>query len=159
MFTTRHFASRTLIWLAALAIPSQGLPSKSCGCTDSKACCQSAGQVLDSGARNPADHGTCCRSHHGGEGKRSCCSHSSVDGDSPCQCGMNCRCGENEQPTPAAPPVENDSTEKISADAVSTAALVVCPSFASNRHLGFFDEAAASTALDRCVTYFPHVAI
>ena len=168
MWITEHIAARTLIWLAAVAIPVQGLPPAACACTKvvSETCCASS---QNSPGRCPCMGAEICRC---GESSRchkpspSCCSeqnaapsccHScccSRDSNGTCPCGSHCQCGKNDAPkAPATPPTENNnSSERIVADATSAGSFadLYNPDM-TQRNLDFNAGAAALGALDRCV--------
>ena len=161
--TTRPITTRLLVWLAAITIPFQGLPTASCGCARTsemtvvtvESCCSqpSAGQCPCTGATvcRCGEASSCCQS------EPSCCagessSELSCQCSEDCQCGDNCQCGKSNVPTkPAAPPVENTSPDRIATDSTSTASLSIVfqPSF-SRQHLSFDTGAIALTALDSC---------
>jgi len=88
MWTTRDIAARTLIWLAALAIPVQSLPAASCGC----AIGLESGDQADCRCPEERDAGPiCCASQ---ARRPSCCSKKS---SGPCRCtgAAVCRCGQD----------------------------------------------------------------
>jgi hypothetical protein len=191
MWITQHIAARTFVWLAAMAIPLQGVPSVACGCTSSASCCNEVRQCQgccgagSSSACETASASCCseqttvpcrctgakiCRcgetsSCHQQGGHRqggSCCSGSIAannccSGDEAgagCSCGDNCQCGQqNNAPTePAAPPVENNSPERILVDSaeVASAEAAYLPS-TTQRHADLCAGVDALSALDRCV--------
>lgn len=79
MWTTRHIAARTLIWLAAIALPVQSLPAASCGCASGSSCCQN-GELSD------------CRFQDGDTSKHGCCNTASAKGCCSQSSGGQCRC-------------------------------------------------------------------
>ncbi len=86
MWITKRIAARTLIWLAAVTVPVQGLPAAACGCTSGRSCCQ-----------KDEKSGSCCcaaKSHASGKPQHSCCQQRSADR---CRCtGAKVgRCGES----------------------------------------------------------------
>ena len=85
MWITQHIAARTFVWLAALTIPVQGMPSVACGCTSGMQCSVEVEQ----------SQGCCCASSPSGTDTTpaSCCSQQTVG---PCRCtgAKVCRCGE-----------------------------------------------------------------
>ncbi len=88
MWTTRNIAARTLIWLAALAIPVQSLPAASCGCVSGL----ESGDQADCRCSEERDAGpTGCASQ---ASRPSCCSKKS---SGPCRCtgAAICRCGND----------------------------------------------------------------
>jgi len=153
MWITRHFASRTLIWLAAIAVPGQMLPTPSCQCSGSKACCRESEHSQHCcGAIEKSRAGGCCRSQEIAAGRHSCCGRSHGEQESQCWCGVDCTCREVQQPAPAQRPVQDSSTAKVVDGAVSTPAVVTDDSQGHligrvGRSLG----SAAPTAQDRCV--------
>ncbi len=137
MWITRLITARTFVWLAAMAIPFQGLPSATCGCTtvehssETSSCCQ--------------QESACCSSVALPENDCQC----STD----CQCGDNCQCSVSHAPAePISPPIENNSSERTLADSVGLASLVTfrLPS-TTRRHTDLHVGANARTALDCCV--------
>lgn len=185
MWITRGITARTLIWLAAMTVPVQGLPAASCGCAtsdqsrcqtveQSKRCCattavttkhsccqeQIAGPCRCTGAKvcRCGDKNPCRERAHACCTERatthSCCSSCDTAGESACPCGINCQCGQSKEPSkPAAPPVENNTAEKVASDSVSTVSLatVVQPPIA-RRTLDSSAMTDALAALDRCAT-------
>ena len=136
MWTSQHLAIRALIWLAAIAVPLQGVPAESCGCANSKVCCR----------KDTESNCCCCRS--AANAHEECCSAHST-----CNCGRNCQCGKSTPPQPTVPPVENNSpAEKVVSDGASSVFIadVVLPEIAQS-HCGAAIELGTATALDRCV--------
>lgn len=151
---TRHTAARTLIWLAALAIPVQGLPASSCGCTGGKACCREVGQRPGCCcAAERVREARCCCARRETEAGQSCCGKAQSGPDSGCRCGTHCRCGKTSQPTPATPtPVEHDSMEKLVSHAASTVSVdSVDQHLVMPRRNEGARESGAFTAQDRCI--------
>lgn len=181
MWITQQITVRTLVWLAAVAIPFQGLPSATCGCTtvdirshytkevqsccassliaatkSSSSCCSQprAGRCPCTGANvcRCDETSSCCQQ------RLACCSVE-VSSDSSClcgtgcQCGDDCRCGDNNVPAePAVPPVENNSSERILAASAGTASLVTFYlPSVTRRHLELYAGANPPTALGCCV--------
>jgi hypothetical protein len=156
MFSNKHMAARTLIWLAAFAIPVQGLPAASCGCTDSKACCGGNEQRQRCCcSAEKVREGQCCCARREAESGHTCCGQAKSSHDSGCKCGINCQCGKAKQSQPATPnPPENNSAEKTVCDAVSAVsvfAVVHQPPVLLHRNEGSV-ESDAFTAQDRCVS-------
>ena len=85
MWITQHIAARTFVWLAAVTIPVQGLPSVACGCTSG----------ITSAVEVEQSKGCCCAdsSSVAGTTPASCCSQQTAG---PCRCtgARICRCGE-----------------------------------------------------------------
>jgi len=159
MYFTQPITTRLIAWLAAIAIPFQGLPAASCGCVRTsgaaESCCSqpSTGQCPCTGAAvcRCGESSSCCQP------EPSCCSGDSTSESScqcgtGCQCGDNCQCGKSKVPTkPAAPPAENSSPERIATDSTSAATVsaVFLPAF-SRQHLELSAGAIALTAHDSC---------
>jgi hypothetical protein len=180
MWITRHIAARSLVWLAAVTVPMQGLPAASCGCTSGKICCQQDGQSTDCCcSRSPDASGPtsrkCCCCQQGTTGacactgakicrcnadspcrkspEKTCCCQSSSAGDSVCKCGPNCQCRQTKPPQPATPPVQtNNSTVKALSQSSSPAGVAtIYEAQVPQRHNDVPLEADALTALDHCV--------
>ncbi len=177
MWITQHVVARTFVWLAAMVIPVQGLPSVACGCTrvtpaigaavPSQACCSATYQPTPT--RCPCTGAKICRCGKSSSCKRqvhTCCSarpeqHSccsvgscSCSDEGTCSCGANCQCGKKSTPPkPVAPPAENNSTERIVADSTALASLATiyqpCP---TRQDLDVSAGTGALTSLDRCIT-------
>jgi hypothetical protein len=163
MYFTQPITSRLIVWLAAIAIPFQGMPTAACGCARTSgmtavtvlSCCSqpSTGQCPCTGAAvcRCGESSSCCQS------EPSCCSgdttsESSCECGTGCQCGDNCQCGKGNVPIkPAAPPVENSSPERIVSGSASAATVstVFLPAF-SRQHLELSAGAIALTALASC---------
>lgn len=163
MWITNNIAARTLIWLAAITIPVQGLPAAPCGCIGGKSCCQRqvAGSCGCTGAkvcrcgetgprRTPAK--SCCVARLEKETCRSTSGSTSSKGCA-CQCGTNCQCGSSKEPRePATPPVEhNNPTEKVVSDSLAVVSVAtVYQSRFTRRSPDASVELDARAALDRC---------
>lgn len=98
MAATQHIVTRCLIWMVALAVPTQDVAFASCGCHGSQM----------SQIRLDASAGDCCasqpRSHCDGcqPRDRKCCETGA------CPCGAGCQCGDGrESGTPAVPANES----------------------------------------------------
>lgn len=177
MWITQHLAARTLVWLAAVAIPMQSLQSAASGCACLKTCFEavdrSQGSCCASGQPSPGrcsctgamvcrcgETSPCHRQAHaccsGQRAKASCCSggRCSPTRDGTCPCGANCHCGENNVPeAPATPPVENYSPERIVAASASAVSCAIVHQLVTTRqHLDVCAAADALSALERCVT-------
>ncbi len=156
MWITQQILTRSIAWLAAIAISLQGVPLSACGCSSSavaslSSCCGGTDAVAE------AD---CCGVSGALESQESLCcsSESTLSRDcscsAGCQCGEDCQCGEKSE-TPAAPttpPEESNSPERVLADAVETASYTVTEFLAETRQrpvssTGIFPP----TALDNCV--------
>lgn len=175
MWISEHIVARTLIWLAALAIPVQGLSWPTCGCTKSATCSVSGeGQASGCCAHSKSRAGRCpCTGAavcHCGEASpchkpaHACCSKRnstpscchcccSKGNRGTCPCGANCQCGKNNAPeVPATPPNQNQSPERIVADGVTvgcSADLNLADT--TSQHVDVCVGATAISALDRCV--------
>jgi hypothetical protein len=152
MWTSKYLAARVLIWLAAIAVPLQGVPAKSCGCVDSKTCCQKDTESNCCWCRSAEKaRGWCCSARRQAAAHACCGDHTGQK--SGCQCGSRCQCGQSKPPQPTAPPVEsNTPAEKVVSDGASAAFIadVVLPEVAQS-HFGAAIELGTATALDRCV--------
>lgn len=114
MATTNALIRHALIW--SLAVPLQGFPAMSCGCTVTGA---AHTQMAESDS-------PCCCSERVALAENSCCAGSSnlvEDGccgcrcgtrSSACRCGEDCQCGKSQNPKPAVPPTTNtDLSQKL----------------------------------------------
>jgi len=165
MWITQPISTRLFVWFAAIAIPFQGLPSASCGCTvgdifsneisKTQSCCHSS-QTVDAKPASACCQAvtTCCSA----SGKSGCCSASGKSGGNcpcgvGCQCGDDCRCGENNVPVvPSVPPVDNNSPERIVADSAGATVFTnFYSSSATRAHVDLQVGAHALTALACCV--------
>lgn len=92
MWFAQHFAARVLVWLAAAAIPAQGLPPVPCGCT----------KAVHRSIELTPSHCCCCA--RGGASRTSakgCCGKQRA-GRCPCTGAEVCHCGQacaSRQPT------------------------------------------------------------
>ena len=154
MWTSKYIAARTLIWLAAIAVPVHGLPAESCGCVGSTACCQTDTESKSCCCRSAAKaRGGCCSAQRKTAVAHACCSDQTGQ-KSACNCGLSCQCGKSQPPQPTTPPVEsNNSTEKVVSDATAAAFIadVVLPEVPPQR-IDVSIELDTVTALDRCVS-------
>lgn len=168
MWITKYTAARTMIWLAAFAVPVQGLPPEACACTKAATadCCANrqasprrcpctGAEVCRCGESSPcqkSSHSCCSEQKIAPSCCPDCCCSSGCNGK--CACGPNCQCRKNDAPKALeTPPTENEnSTERIVADANSAGLLtdLYIPS-TTRQHLRFYTVAAALGALDRCV--------
>ena len=176
MSMTRNITTRTLIWLTAILVPVQGLPAAACGCASGKRCDQKVEQSSNCCGASSSDAAAthnCCQSQSTGAcrctgakvcrcgensdcksaesccGTDACCSN---EGGSACSCGTNCQCGSNHMPEkPVAPPVENNTAEKVASDSVLTVSLsTVYEPPAARRTPQTSVETDVLAALDRC---------
>jgi hypothetical protein len=124
MWFTRHIAGRTLLWLAAIGVPVNGLQAVSPGCSASGACtAQSQHARTCACSAQPERSDSCCAARRKQSENHSCCGKTQDTSDTPCKCGIGCRCGKDEQQAPTAPPVENNRpTEKVASACTSVAA-------------------------------------
>lgn len=155
MWTTKHIAARTLIWLAAIAILGQGLPAASCACSASLVGCPQQNLRGDCCATEKPV-GSCCFALREVALAGSCCCERGGNKDKQgCKCGVGCQCGKARQSEPAAPPVEdNRPAEKVVSHA-ALAGLIVPVVNAPVLTLGQCDASlhlSTATALDRCVS-------
>lgn len=168
MRITQHIAARTFVWLAAVAIPLQGLPAFTCGC-DSVATCSHKTETVPSCCSTGKTNSGCCSKN---KTTASCCSKDKSSGsccssdeakttgkggclcEGSCTCGANCQCGKDSVPAePTAPPVENSSPKRVVADSAAAASIAAIyqPS-STGRHPNVCTGATALSALDRCAT-------
>ena len=153
MWITRNITARTLIWLAAVTVPVQGLPAPSCGCTGGEACCkQQHVRGCCCSARKVRERCCCCASLQAGAGS-SCCSEAESGQDSSCNCGLDCQCGKATQQEPATPPVEDNQTEKVVGDSLTTTTRATFGQPQTTRRREYESAGVvAVTALDRCTS-------
>lgn len=193
MWITQHIAARAFVWLAAMAIPLQGVPSVSCGCTSDTSCCKevqqsrgccgaggcSASETVAAGCCSEQTLSPCrctgakicrcgetssCHQESSSDQNSSCCSGKNAgnsccsSGDSgctTCSCGDSCQCGKsqnNAPAAPAAPPVENNSPERVLADSAAASCETAYLNSATRRHFNVRTELDALSAHDRCVS-------
>ena len=154
MWITRAITARTLIWLAAITVPVQGLPAASCGCNGGTTCCNARQSQGCCCSAEKVREGRCCCARREAESGRSCCGKAKSSHDSGCQCGVNCQCGKAKQSQPATPnPSENSSAEKIASDAASAVSVVAVyqPPLLPRGNKEPV-QSDAFTAQDRCVS-------
>ncbi len=123
-----------------------------CRCTGASVChcADTSPRKLDTGSRGTESRGTeamasrsCCKSNKGG-------SYSAPA----CGCGANCQCGISKEPSPAAPPVENNSSpQKV----VATSSDIECVATKNvpqvpRRPNRAAEDLNALAALDRCIS-------
>lgn len=177
MWITNTITARMLICLAGFSIPLQGLPGASCACcpqdlqSKGSDCCSTL-ELSDQGLSLQAATNTCCctgaSTCHCNEGcsvqiqqescnrtqksDESCCITSEMSSDPVCQCGPNCQCGQRKAPIiPVAPfPVENNPTEKLVDNSISTELLSF--DYQSQDPRRAQGAPSALAALDRCVS-------
>ena len=121
MWTTKTLTARALIWLAVFTFPLQALPLPSCGCTGSKGCCQKKTDFESQScccSQQQELQGSCCGARRQPISGDPCCGLVRNEQESQCNCGADCQCRTPKAPTPATPPVQNNSTEKVQADLV-----------------------------------------
>ena len=150
MWTTRHVAARTLLWLAAMTVPLQGLAATSCGCggvggnaESPQGCC----------SVDDANHKTCCCAQKR-SATHSCCQPADNQQSSGCTCDVNCSCRNQSPRTPATPPVENETpTDKIASESLAANPVTIVCIHSDTRRLDAApSHALALDALDRCVS-------
>ena len=152
MWTCKHFAARTLIWFAAVAVSVQGLPAKSCGCVDSTACCQKGAESRRCCCSPAKTHQGCCSAGRQAAATHACCGDQTKR-TSACKCGFGCQCGKTKEPQPTAPPIEgNCSTDKVVGDAAAAFITDVVQQKVQQQHVDVSIELGTITALDRCVS-------
>ena len=154
MWITRGITARTLIWIAAIIVPAQGLAAASCGCNGGTTCCKARQSQGCCCSAEKVREGRCCCARREAESGHSCCSKAKGSHDSGCRCGINCQCGKAKQSQPATPtPPENNLAEKIVSD-VATAVCVVAdyqPPVIPRDNEGVV-QSDEFTAQDRCIS-------
>ena len=166
MLSSKSKTCRALVWAVVLLMPMQSLPAATCGCASSKSCCKKderssdcccsatkvrKGQCCCARKRAATTHSSCCSQ----EARRetSCCGTVKSEQGSGCNCGSNCQCGKGQQPRPTTPPVENNTTEKLANDSISTVSVAtVYQPRTTQRHNDTSTAADALAALDRCAS-------
>lgn len=149
--TNNNIALRTLVWLAALALPVQAIPASSCGCSRGVSGCQAGSRGQCCCSAETVQQGTCCCGRTKTESGPSCCKRAVTSRDSGCECGVNCRCGKAQQPPPATTPTEN-TTEMMASDAaIAPFAGLDVQTFATPRGDTKPLESDALTAQEYCV--------
>ncbi len=179
MWITRSITTRLFVWLAAIAIPFQGLPSATCGCTPIvSASSEVSGPSEIGGSSKTSDLGpNCCSQPNAAQcsctgaevcrcgetsscsnSKKSCCSgentfDSECQSKTGCQCGDNCQCGKSSVPTePVSLPVENNSLERIATGSITFASRSTVSQLSFSRQHRELDVGANTlTALGSCV--------
>lgn len=153
MWTTRNIIVRTLIWLAAITVPVQSLPAASCGCESGQSCCNSDHSEQCCCSADKVREGRCCCAQAKDKPSRSCCSQTKSHKEPRCTCGPGCKCGNNTLPRPATPPPENNATQKMTSNSVTTVAqAMVCESQATQRHYDAGFDANSAAAHQLCVS-------
>jgi len=155
MWQIQPITTRFFVWLAAIAIPFQGLPSAMCSCVPVDARTSTQLHTAERSLCSCSGAKICCCGEASSccQPKFSCCS-SSTSSEAACQCGDHCQCGTSSLPAePAIPPVENSSPERITGNSASIASFttVYLPSIArqsSDLSVGV----NALTALESCVS-------
>ncbi len=163
MPNSHHIAAQTLIWLAALTVPVQGVPTASCGCGNREACCgtieRSAcccctearvreGRCCCTGKRLVSVGSPCCVSHRA---SASSCKFCQTASD--CTCEEACQCGTNRQNVPATPPAGNSVVEKLASDFVSAPAFATaCPLQVTRQHDDSSSALDGLAEVDRCAS-------
>lgn len=152
-------AKKMLIWAAAVAIPLQGMPAQSCGCSD-----RSETVGADTCAHGAHEHGHSCCSTHGGEhsccstehrqsGTCCCCCVKGHCDHQHCTCGINCPCRHGMQTPPATPPVEQRSLDKVLCSGLAyNSAAVSLPSAKPQQLSVTLSSFDAATGMDRCIS-------
>lgn len=151
--TNNNIALRTLVWLAALALPVQAIPASSCGCSRGVSGCQAGQRGQCCCSADTVQQGACCCGRTKTESGPSCCKRAVTSRDSGCKCGVNCQCGKAQQPPPAAPaPTENSPAEKITCEmALAPFATVGSQTIATPSGDTQPLESDARTAQEHCV--------
>jgi hypothetical protein len=153
MWINKALVARTLIWLAAIAVPAQWLPAASCGCASSNNCCQKDGQSKCCCSPEKVKQGRCCCTRGRTAAANSCCGKTERDKVSSCTCGDNCMCGKTETPKPIIPPTESNSAVKVAGDSLSLVSLAtVYEPQVSSRHNDKAFDAGHFAALELCIS-------
>ena len=129
MYRSRKLASKVLLWLAAVLVPFQALPTSPC-------CCAIADeQEADVGKqqRQPGAHASCCscrstpsQSASTCRGAKSCCKQAGpAPARSCCGCPPTCTCQQDNPPPPASPPLTEHRSHTV--DQLAQSAASVCP--------------------------------
>lgn len=146
---------KALIWTMALAIPFQGLPALSCGCTASREAVDAS--TLDQCANELAassrcaGHSCCSSTRH--QATMCCCRGKAKCECHNCTCGLSCPCQQTKQSPPTAPPVEQRSLGKVltlGLASASTAAAV--PVTSSQRSITALATCDAMSGAARCIS-------
>ena len=128
MYRSRKLASKVLLWLAAVLVPFQALPTSPCCCATADA--QQAG-VGKQQKQPEANTGCCCRStpRQGAGaccGTKSCCKQARPAPARSCRgCPSTCTCQQDNPPPPASPPLTEHRSHTV--DQLAQSAASVCP--------------------------------
>ena len=93
----RIIIGRTVVWLALIAIPFQGMSAALGNCLCTTSCCS----VSDNSANDFSKNGCCS-----GQVTSCCCNKglSCCGSKQTCQCGENCQCNNRQPKIPVIPP-------------------------------------------------------
>lgn len=153
MWITRDIAARTLVWIAALAVPAQGLPGVSCGCAGGEKCCQQERTSQCCCSAKKSRDGRCCCASRSSQTTHLCCSEAQDHQDSGCTCGMTCQCNKTHQQHSAIPPVENDhQMESVGGDLLTAISLDTVDEHQATPFPNATSADGTLGALDRCVS-------
>jgi hypothetical protein len=154
-FNTTYF--RAAVWSLVVALLLPSFPARGCDCSAAPAtrCCCAMDQ-------QPAPTSSCCpvKSKQPPRAQASCCRSNEDSGDShldsPCRCGLACRCevSRTTHPQPVSPRVPNSeptqraqpipAMSSVNAFTLTIAVKLACTSQA--------EETTSPTSLDRCIS-------
>jgi len=151
MRITSNIAVRTLLWLAALALPVQSVAGASCRCdgVNSKSHCSGSEETRS----------CCCSTTLAPEGG-SCCvarpeisAGSCCETESACSCGGSCQCETLQPLAPLTPPTEDNTAEQLTRASVSLSFVwAASPLPMARNHSRWSSTFEALGATDRCVS-------
>ena len=150
MWTTHNIAAYSLIWLAAIAVPVQSLPASPYGCASGGSCSQNKRQSNSCCSAKKTRDDQYCSRHDKATATKTCCGKPRDEQDSPCNCRVNCQCGQSRQPKPVTPPVVNNAPEKVANSPVSM--VTIHQPQATQKRRDESTAADALSALDSCVS-------
>ena len=153
-----NFAKYALILTTTVAIPFQGLPARSCGCTASheaasaSTCGHCDFEYAASGcSARSAGHG-CCSGALRQAKRSSCCGKAKCECQN-CTCGIYCPCQQGKQVPPTAPPVEQRPLDKVLTLGLSTVSMAaVIPTMKSQRSIVTLAACDAMSGVERCIS-------
>ena len=153
-----HSTRIVLIWVITAAVPLQGMPTQSCGCTAA----QEAPKTSTCNHGHVERAASCCSTHCAGHGccstkhrqikTCSCCTKGRCDCQH-CTCGIDCPCRQGQQSPPAAPPAEQRSLDKVLCPGLaSNSAVVNLPPARPLRLSVTLSPFDSSSGLERCIS-------
>ena len=153
--------SNTILCIAALLVPIQGLQAKACDCASKAAKSRAPSQCAVTCSDAPMLH-RCCGHRGVGETQpeksRSCCSVSGkADRGAQCGCSASCCCRDNDPaPSPAvpAPPVRSRVADDLVQQCVASFCFAAtdCDGETGQRPLPVTVSNVPATALKRCIS-------